>query len=284
MGDRPEVGRLVRASADGDEEAWNELVRRFGHRVMAVIRSYRLSPADAEDVCQTVWLRLVEHLDSLRDPRPARLAAQSPRCTNVMRQTERRQRTVPVDPQSDEAVNRPAAEDIEAAAVRAELRLALRDGLAELAEEDQALLRAYALAEPYKNVSELLQMKTGSIGPTLAAQPGHGCGRPMPCVRTWAPGQPPRIRKAVIGLSSPRWTDDEWSDDDSCASYVMRCRSHPWTRGIFVPPQAAFTWRTVDADLEILSLETGLATSDTAQVRGSRAGLTAACTPSMASG
>ena len=31
--------------------------------------------------------------------------------------------------------------------------------------------------------------------------------------------------------------------------------------------QAAFTWRTVDADLEILSLETELAVSDTALVR-----------------
>ena len=31
--------------------------------------------------------------------------------------------------------------------------------------------------------------------------------------------------------------------------------------------QAAFTWRTVDADLEILSLETELAVSDTAMVR-----------------
>jgi hypothetical protein len=32
--------------------------------------------------------------------------------------------------------------------------------------------------------------------------------------------------------------------------------------------QAAFTWRTVDADLEILSLETELTVSETAQVRG----------------
>ena len=36
--------------------------------------------------------------------------------------------------------------------------------------------------------------------------------------------------------------------------------------------QAAFTWRTVDADLEILSLETELAVSDTAQVRGTGQG------------
>ena len=166
MGDTPEVGRLVRASADGDQAAWNELVRRFAHPVMAVIRSYRLAPADAEDVYQTVWLKLVEHLDSLRDPEALPGWLRSTTMHECIRQIERRRRTVPVDPQSDEAVQ-PSADDIEAAAIRAELRVALRDGLAELSEEDQALLRLYALAEPYKNVSELLQMKTGSIGPTL---------------------------------------------------------------------------------------------------------------------
>ena len=166
MGDRPEVGRLVRASADGDEAAWNELVRRFAHPVMAVIRSYRLAPADAEDVYQTVWLKLVEHLGSLRDPEALPGWLRSTTMHECIRQLERRRRTVPVDPQSDEALQ-PSADDIEAAAIRAELRVALRDGLAELSAEDQALLRLYALAEPYKNVSELLQMKTGSIGPTL---------------------------------------------------------------------------------------------------------------------
>jgi len=167
MGDKPEVGRLVRASADGDEAAWNELVRRFAPRVMAVIRSYRLAPADAEDVCQTVWLRLVEHLDGLRDPEALPGWLRSTTMHECIRQMERKRRTVPVDPQSEEAVNRPSADDIEAAAMRAELRQALRDGFAELSEGDQALLRLYALAEPYKDVAELLQMKTGSIGPTI---------------------------------------------------------------------------------------------------------------------
>jgi len=166
MGDTPEVGRLVRASADGDEAAWNELVRRFAHPVMAVIRSYRLAPADAEDVYQTVWLKLVEHLGSLRDPEALPGWLRSTTMHECIRQLERRRRTVPVDPQAGEAMQ-PSADDIEAAAIRAELRVALRDGLAELSEEDQALLRLYALAEPYKNVAELLQMKTGSIGPTL---------------------------------------------------------------------------------------------------------------------
>jgi RNA polymerase sigma factor (sigma-70 family) len=167
MGDRPEISRLVRASAKGDEAAWNELVRRFAHPVMAMIRSYRLAPADAEDVYQTVWLRLIENLDNLRDPEALPGWLRSTTMHECIRQMERRRRTVPVDPQSDRAGKQPSADDIEAAAMRAELRVALRAGLAELSEEDQALLRLYALAEPYKNVSELLQMKTGSIGPTL---------------------------------------------------------------------------------------------------------------------
>jgi len=167
MEDKPEVGRLVRASADGDEAAWNELVRRFAPRVMAVIRSYRLAPADAEDVYQTVWLKLVENLDGLRDPEALPGWLRSTTMHECIRQLERRRRTVPVDPQSDEAVNQPGTDDIEAAAMRAELRQALRAGFAELSEQDRALLRLYALAEPYKDVSELLQMKTGSIGPTI---------------------------------------------------------------------------------------------------------------------
>jgi RNA polymerase sigma factor (sigma-70 family) len=167
MGDRPEIGRLVRASADGDQAAWNELVRRFAHPVMTMIRSYRLTPADAEDVYQTVWLRLVEHLDSLRDPEALPGWLRSTATHECIRQMERRRRTVPVDPQSDEAAKQASADDIEAEAMRAELRVALRDGLAELSDEDQALLRLYALAEPYKNVAELLQMKPGSIGPTI---------------------------------------------------------------------------------------------------------------------
>ena len=167
MADKPEVGRLVRAIADDDQEAWNELVRRFANPVMAVIRSYRLTPADAEDVYQTVWLKLVVHRDSLRDPEALPGWLRSTAMHECIRQLERRRRTVPVDPQSEEVARQPSPDDIEAAAMRAELRVALRDGLAELSQEDQALLRLYAMAEPYKSVAELLQMKTGSIGPTL---------------------------------------------------------------------------------------------------------------------
>ena len=59
---------LVRAAAGGDQGAWDALVARYVGLVWATARSYRLEDADASDVVQTTWPRLVEHLDRLRDP------------------------------------------------------------------------------------------------------------------------------------------------------------------------------------------------------------------------
>src|SRR3954464_15518455 len=65
----PEVEQLVEAARAGDAAAWDALVERYLPLVTAVIRRLRLSASDADDVNQTVWLRLVEHLDGLREPR-----------------------------------------------------------------------------------------------------------------------------------------------------------------------------------------------------------------------
>ena len=60
---------LVTRARAGDQASWNALVDRFLPLVNGVIRRFRLSSADADDVNQTVWLRLVEHLGDLREPR-----------------------------------------------------------------------------------------------------------------------------------------------------------------------------------------------------------------------
>jgi RNA polymerase sigma factor (sigma-70 family) len=48
--------------------SWGLIVDRFGGRVWAICRHYRLGPADAADVFQQTWLRVLENLESLRDP------------------------------------------------------------------------------------------------------------------------------------------------------------------------------------------------------------------------
>jgi RNA polymerase sigma factor (sigma-70 family) len=164
-----EVSRLVLASVNGDGAAWNELVHRYSPLVMTVIRSYRLARTDAQDVSQTVWLRLVEHLGSLREPEalPGWLASTTQH--ECIRQVRRAQRVLPVDPQTDGAMQDCATEEPDADILQAELRQALRDGLRELPARDQWLLQLRADDPPksYHEISQLTGMRIGSIGPTL---------------------------------------------------------------------------------------------------------------------
>ena len=169
MADESEVSRLVQASEHGDEAAWNELVRRFAPLVMAVTRNYQLTAEDAQDVSQTVWLRLVEHLGSLREPEalPGWLATTTQR--ECVRLVQRGRRVQPVDPHTDGVLDRGTTVDPDDAIIRAELRQALRDGLAELPKRDQLLLQLRAADPPmsYEEIAELTDMRIGSIGPTL---------------------------------------------------------------------------------------------------------------------
>lgn len=169
MNGTSEVSRLVRASLDGDPAAWKELVHRYAPLVIAVTRSHRLSAADAQDVSQTVWLRLVEHLGDLRTPEalPGWIARTTEReCSRYVRCGRR---IVPIDPQSDTATEQQVAPDLDVGILKAELRQALRDALSELPARDQWLLRLRAADPPksYQEISELTGMPVGSIGPTL---------------------------------------------------------------------------------------------------------------------
>jgi RNA polymerase sigma factor (sigma-70 family) len=164
-----EIGRLVRSSVNGSEAAWNELVRRYSPLVMAVTRSYQLTAADAQDVSQTVWLRLVEHLASLRQPDalPGWLVTTTQR--ECGRQIRQGRRVLPVDPVAGGSLQHCTTADPDADILRAELRQALRDGLSELPARDQQLLRLRAADPPssYHEISQLTGMPIGSIGPTL---------------------------------------------------------------------------------------------------------------------
>jgi RNA polymerase sigma factor (sigma-70 family) len=169
MTEESEVGTLVQASAKGDEAAWNALVRRYAPLVLAVIRNYQMAAADAQDVCQTVWLRLVEHLADLRAPEalPGWLVTTTQReCGRYQR---RAQKTLPVDPHSDGIMEQSTTVDPDLGILRAELRQALRDGLAELPARDQRLLRLRTADPPksYQEISKLIGMPVGSIGPSL---------------------------------------------------------------------------------------------------------------------
>src|SRR5262245_17042539 len=67
MGDGPLVTDLVTRARNGEQQAWDALVERYAPLVWSICRRHRLGGAEANDVGQTVWLRLVDELATVRD-------------------------------------------------------------------------------------------------------------------------------------------------------------------------------------------------------------------------
>ena len=160
-------GTLVQAAAQGDQEAWDMLVDRFGGLVWSVARSHRLHGADAADVSQTTWLRLVEHLGRLRDPdRVAGWLATTARneCLRVIRKAGRQV------PTGDEEQFERGGEDAEPdlPLLTAERDSELWRAFAGLSPRCQTLLRLLMADPPagYQDIAAALEMPIGSIGPT----------------------------------------------------------------------------------------------------------------------
>src|SRR3954469_12319677 len=64
---------LLKRATQGNQLAWRRLTDRYDGFIRSVARSFRLQAADVNDVAQTTWLRLIQHLATIRDPE--RLAA-----------------------------------------------------------------------------------------------------------------------------------------------------------------------------------------------------------------
>lgn len=166
---REPVTPLVRRAADGDQAAWDALVERYTNLVWSVARSYRLSSADAGDVVQTTWLRLVENLGSVHDPErlPGWLATTARReCLRVLKRGGRELVGV-LDDTAYDVVDE-LAPTLDAAMLEHERDAALWVCFGQLTERCQRLLRVLMAAEPpaYAQVSEAMGMPIGSIGPT----------------------------------------------------------------------------------------------------------------------
>jgi hypothetical protein len=71
----------------------------------------------------------------------------------------------------------------------------------------------------------------------------------------------------VVGVSSPKWSDEP-SDDELLAELRAALREETVDDSVVQAAEAAFSWRTVDADLELLSLDTSAWLADAAPVRG----------------
>ena len=159
---------LVAGARDGDKQAWDALVERYAPLIWSICRRHRLGRTDADDVAQSVWLRLVDQLDKVRDPAalPGWLATTTRReCVRVLRAAHGPHAAF----YALDAENLPdqQAGTVEQELLAAERHAALRQAFTHLPPDGQQLM-ALLVADPpvpYAEISARLGIPVGSIGP-----------------------------------------------------------------------------------------------------------------------
>lgn len=164
------VAALVARAADGEQQAWEELVSRFGGLISSVGWRYGLSAADVNELQQTTWLRLVENIDRIGQPERVGgwlVTTAHRESLQILRRAGRyttgAEQLLAALPNGTEVGPDagPLAEEQAAAVLAAWGRLKPRC---------QELLSLLITDDPmaYRELSTLLSMPIGSIGPTRA--------------------------------------------------------------------------------------------------------------------
>jgi RNA polymerase sigma factor (sigma-70 family) len=159
---------LVARAVDGDAVAFGGLVHRYDPLVRATARRCGAG-ADAEDLAQETWLRLMQHLGGLREP--AALPAWLCRTVrNLCYSRGRRLHRVRFTPFEAEGAadslpgdgGDPCADEVVGTAAA----VVVRRAVSRLSDRDQRLARHVMFQTAYGDISRDLAMPLGSIGPT----------------------------------------------------------------------------------------------------------------------
>jgi len=161
------ITALMNAARQGSDDAVGEMVTEFSPLLWHVARAAGLSSGDAEDVLQTVWTRLLEHLDEIRTPAALGgwLVVTAKREAWRVRAAERKQ--VPTD--TDAFAELPdKGSGSEERAILDDQSRTLWAAIRQLSPRCQELLRiiAFVPQADYAAVAAKLGMRIGSIGPT----------------------------------------------------------------------------------------------------------------------
>jgi RNA polymerase sigma factor (sigma-70 family) len=172
VGNGSSTTTLLKQASEGDQLAWNQLVDRYDGLVRSVAGSFRLQPADVYDVAQTTWLRLIQHLETIRDPERLAgwLAVTATReAWSILRQASRHEPMVQEPPDLDPAV------DPESNVAAGDAARSLWATVAELPPRQQRLIIALFREEvdSYTEIAAKCAMPVGSIGPTRGRALSH---------------------------------------------------------------------------------------------------------------
>ena len=161
------MANLLSAARAGSEDALGRIVNELSPLLWQVARSAGLSQGDAEDVLQTVWIRLITHLDGIHEATALTgwLVTTTKREAWRVRAAGRKQVLADQDVFADLPDQGPGSEE---QVILDDQRRALWAALGQLPRRCQELLRimAFTPRPDYAAVAAALGMPVGSIGPT----------------------------------------------------------------------------------------------------------------------
>lgn len=159
----PEQAKLTaivaRAQA-GDLDAQSDLVRRYGRRILGHVRGIIRNPNEAEDISQTVFIKMVRRLGRLRDPSlfESWLFTLSRNTSlDYLRHCRRRPATVSAD---DELAT---FADTSTSHVEHEIMNELDAALARLGTIDRTLILQYVQGQSYRTMAAQEGLTPGAV-------------------------------------------------------------------------------------------------------------------------
>lgn len=173
-----EDGALIARCMEGQDAAWEVLIRRYQRLIYSIPIRYGLGEEVASDVFQSVCLSLLEHLGTLKDRGKLASWLITTTTRECWRVSNRSRREAPMgeggDPDDDERPtlelidSRPLAEEEQ---LRLEEQQRVREAVGKLQERCRELIELlyYAEEKPsYEEISRRMAMPVPSIGPTRA--------------------------------------------------------------------------------------------------------------------
>ena len=166
---------LISRCVEGDEAAWESLVRRYANLVYAIASRAGLSDDEAADAFQAVFVIVWRNLDLLDEPQAfagwlATIARRETwRIARGRRRTRERVEQMAADPAGEALPGKPApADEALDRAERAALVQHAVEGLDGRCREMLTILFWETPTPPYEEVASRIGMPLGSLGPTRA--------------------------------------------------------------------------------------------------------------------
>lgn len=167
---------LIAACLDGNRDAWETLIVRYQRLIYSIPLKIRLSTDDAADVFQSVCLKMMENLSSLRDHEKLVSWLITTTTRECWRLSARRRRDSSPELGDDESNDRmteipdhlPLADE---QIVAVEQQQIVRQALAQLPERCGKLLRMLFYRKDelsYADIARQIKIPVASIGPTRA--------------------------------------------------------------------------------------------------------------------